>query len=285
MEREAARITQIARASAGQGPIALIRIACTATVADEALGPAIAPLLAAHPGLRLDLRLSGGNMDFSRWEADLAIRLGRPAAGAFAVRRLGATRLRLWRGPGGDVAPVCAYREELAGTPEMQALAAAGLAAAPRLRIASLRVIGQVIAGGGVGVLPDHAAHGLEALGAVATPIAARREVGLLIQPHLKDDPLARIVINWIAARVAAICTPAGAAPRAGDTDRAPAPPRGLRRGGGGDRRRVRRGRPQGRRRLTRPWRRGSRRRRGDRGSSAGWRRARRPFPRVGSGS
>lgn len=206
MEREAARIAEIARASAGQGPSALFRIACTAAVAEKALGPAIAPLLAAHPGLRLDLRLSGGNVDFSRWEADLAIRLGRPAAGAFAVRRLGAMRLKLWRGPGGDDGPVCAYPEELVGTPEMQALAAAGLAAAPRLRIANLQVIRTVIAGGGVGVLPDHAASGLDAIGATSTPLAARREVWLLIQPHLKDDPLARIVIDWIAERVAWLC-------------------------------------------------------------------------------
>lgn len=207
MMREAARVEDIARAAAGQGLSGRIRIACTAGIAERALAPGLGALLAAHPGLRLDLRPADGNVDFARWEADLAIRLGRPAAGVFAVRKLGAFRMRLWRPAGGGGA-VCAYPEDLSGTPEMQALAAAGLADAPRLRIANPRVIREVIASGhGVGVLPDYACGGLAELGATSTPIAARREIWLLIQPHLKDDPLARIVIDWIADRIATLCS------------------------------------------------------------------------------
>lgn len=207
MTREVARIAEIARGAGAQGPSGLIRIASTASIAETALGPGVAPLLAAHPGLRLDLRAADGNVDFSKWEADLAIRLGRPAAGAFAVRRLGALCLRLWRPGGEGPAAVCAYPADLDDTPEMHALAAAGLAGAARIRTANLRVIRDVIASGrGAGVLPDHASAGLAASGAIPSPIAARREVWLLIQPHLRDDPLARIVIDWIAARVGAIC-------------------------------------------------------------------------------
>ena len=35
----------------------------------------------------------------------------------------------------------------------------------------------------------------------MATPLRARREVFLLIQPHLKSDPATRLVVDWIVGQ------------------------------------------------------------------------------------
>lgn len=58
--------------------------------------PAMAGLLAAHPGLAIELRTETAIVDLSRREADVALRLVRPKEPALVARRLGELRLALF---------------------------------------------------------------------------------------------------------------------------------------------------------------------------------------------
>ena len=71
------------------GPVGRLRIASTNAVAEEVLSPRASAFLRANPGLTLQFLTSSENVKFSRWEADLAIRLRKPDKGDFAISKLG----------------------------------------------------------------------------------------------------------------------------------------------------------------------------------------------------
>lgn len=205
MSRAAAKIDAIGNQAVN--PFGNVRITSTASIAEEVLAPDLGRLLGANPGLSIELQTSNDNLNFSHWEADLAIRLGKPDKGAFVVRKLGDLKFCLFspaRQPDIDPARfVCAYPTDLEGTPEMKALDDLNLTGAKRLRTSNLGVIRAVLrAGAGSGVLPDYCSADLrDTAGLTVTPLKASREAWLLIQPHLKTQPAARLVIDWIAER------------------------------------------------------------------------------------
>ncbi|MEO1162041.1 MAG: LysR substrate-binding domain-containing protein, partial [Pseudomonadota bacterium] len=178
----------------------------TPSIAEQILAPGLAQFLLANPGLSLELDTSNQNLNFSHWEADLAIRLGKPARGAFSMRKLADLRFHLFqpRGTAKDAeALVCAYPEELSETPEMKELSARGFMKGRRLKTGNVRLIRSIISShAGIGVLPQHlSADLLQDKRLTATPLKTRREAFLLIQPHLKDDPATRLVVDWIAGQ------------------------------------------------------------------------------------
>jgi DNA-binding transcriptional LysR family regulator len=75
MSRHVDDILRIGQATATQGLSGRVRIAATNAVAEEVLAPRLAELLVNNPGLVIDLLTSTHTVNFSRWEADLAIRL------------------------------------------------------------------------------------------------------------------------------------------------------------------------------------------------------------------
>ncbi|MDD7971002.1 LysR family transcriptional regulator [Roseinatronobacter alkalisoli] len=118
-------------------PIALtrgiVRLSASHVVGAEILPAVLAPLLAAHPGLEVELVLSNRNEDLLRREADLAVRMVRPAQTGLVARKIADVRLGLFaharylaaRGTPRSVA-------ELAGHvmigPDRDSMALAGLA-------------------------------------------------------------------------------------------------------------------------------------------------------------
>lgn len=201
--RRVAKITSIGRHF--DGPTGNIRITSTPSIAEDFLAPRMADFLRRNSGLSLELKISDANVNFSRWEADLAIRLGKPAKGAFIIRKLAEIKFYLFR-PAEIAANitdpiVCAYPEELEKTPEMVQLEQAGLTGQTRLRTSSVRIIRAVIEShAGIGILPEHLAQDLFSdAGLKATALKSRREVWLLIQPHLQNDPATRLTVDWIA--------------------------------------------------------------------------------------
>ncbi|MGH6680408.1 MAG: LysR family transcriptional regulator [Bradyrhizobium sp.] len=199
MARHAADIRR-----AGGTPQALtgrFRIASTNGVAEEILSPRASQLLAQNPGLALQFLTSSENVKFSRWQADLAVRLKKPEKGDFTISKLGEFRLYLIE-PAADVAApvVCAYPEELGSIPETQLLRARGMQDGARCVSDNLRVIaGLLRAHQAIGVLPEYVCGELLADRRLrATLLPQRRDVWLLVQNHLKRDPAARLVIDWI---------------------------------------------------------------------------------------
>jgi DNA-binding transcriptional LysR family regulator len=184
------------------GPVGRLRIASTNTVAEEVLSPRAGAFLMQNPGLTLQFLTSSENVKFSRWEADLAIRLRKPDKGDFAISKL--TDIRLYfiePAAGSDVEPViCGFPDELDQIPEARYLESKGMQSRARCITDNIGVIRTLIQSRlAVGVLPE---YGCEALLADrrlrATLLPKRRDVWLLVQNHLKRDPAARVAIDWI---------------------------------------------------------------------------------------
>jgi len=179
------------------------RIAATDSITAEVLAPNAAPFLLDHPELTLDFLASTENVDFSRWEADIAIRLKRPEKGNFVMSKL--TELDLYY-----VEPaledsrsdtlVCAYPDELNLTPESKYFMQLGLHQKARCRSKNLLVLKRmVLSKRCCAVLPGYMCSDLfTAEGFHLTKFAERRSAWLLRQSHLKSDPATRTVIDRI---------------------------------------------------------------------------------------
>ncbi len=182
------------------GAVGRLRIASTNTVAEELLAPRAPQFLRDNPGLTLQFLTSSENVKFSRWQADLAIRLRKPDKGDFTISRLADVRLYFFEPADGRDSPVvCGYPEELDAIPESQFLRARRLGA-PRCITDNIRVIRTMIQSHqAIGVLPEYSCEALLADRSLrATLLAKRRDVWLLVQNHLKRDPATRLTIEWV---------------------------------------------------------------------------------------
>ncbi len=181
----------------------VFRISTIAAIAEHWLAPNLPALFDDMPELSLSIDSSDDNVDMSRWEADFALRLGRPKRGAFLMRRIGKIGFSLVRPSG--MAPeaeiFAAYPQELANTPEMLGLFSTCPGRTIRLETSNLSVIRTMLASGqGTGVLPDLMVRDLGRLDSVhVTPLPISRDIWLLSQPHLRNDPLARKLSEWCA--------------------------------------------------------------------------------------
>jgi DNA-binding transcriptional LysR family regulator len=178
------------------------RIATTNAVAEEILSPRTAGFLAQNPGVTLQFLTSSENVKFSRWQADLAVRLRKPEKGDFTIAKLGEFRLYLIEPTAeADAGPViCAYPDDLGPIPESQFLKAKGLHERARFVTDNIRVIRTLIrTHQAAGILPDYLCEELLADRRLrATLLPKRRDVWLLVQNHLKRDGAARLVIDWV---------------------------------------------------------------------------------------
>jgi DNA-binding transcriptional LysR family regulator len=178
------------------------RIASTNTVAEELLAPRTGRLLVQNPGLALQFLTSSENVKFSRWAADLAIRLRKPDKGDFTISKLAEVRLYFIEPVAvPDFEPVvCGYPEDLGSIPESQFLKARGLQQRARCVTDNIRVIRKLVQSHqAVGILPEYSCAELLADRRLrATLLPRRRDVWLLVQNHFKRDPAARAVIDWV---------------------------------------------------------------------------------------
>ncbi len=83
-------------AQSRQGEVAgLVRVSASEIIAIEVLPPIIAALRRRHPALNIALSPSNRNEDLLRREADIAVRMVRPAQDALVARHIGAIELGL----------------------------------------------------------------------------------------------------------------------------------------------------------------------------------------------
>ena len=201
MAKHAAEINKV-----GEGLPRLVgrfRIASTNAVAEEILAPRAGEFLARNAGLTLQFLTSPENVKFSRWEADMAIRLRKPDKGDFTISKLADVQLFLVEPATAAAGPepaVCSYPQGLDRIPESQYLRSKGLHDRARCITDNARVIRALVRSyRAAGVLPEYLCRGLLADRRLRlTPLPRRRDVWLLVQAHLKRDPAARIVIDWI---------------------------------------------------------------------------------------
>lgn len=74
----------------------VVRITASDVVGAEVLPAVLVPLRAAHPGLIVELDLANRTQDLTRQEADIAVRMVRPAQAALIARRIGTVPLGLF---------------------------------------------------------------------------------------------------------------------------------------------------------------------------------------------
>jgi DNA-binding transcriptional LysR family regulator len=211
IEAMAAHVSEIGKIGAGViGPAGRFRIACTNAVAEEILTPRLGNFLAGNPGLTLQLLTSGGNVQFTRWEADFAIRLRKPDRGDFTISKLTELRLHFIEPAARPVSEtiVCRYPENLDFIPEAQFLRERGLDRSSRCIADNWRIMRTLIATRqAAGILPEFLCQDLLSDQQLhVTPVPYKRDVWLLVQNHLKGDAAARLVIGWIRGCFEELC-------------------------------------------------------------------------------
>jgi DNA-binding transcriptional LysR family regulator len=77
-----------------------VRLTASDGVANYLLIPALGGLRLKYPGLTLELRSDARNLDLSRREADIALRLSRPKEPSLIARRMGTLTFSLFGGAG-----------------------------------------------------------------------------------------------------------------------------------------------------------------------------------------
>ncbi len=107
----------------------LLKITAVDSLIDEILIPALPVLLENHPDLQITFHGSSSNLQISKFEADIAIRLARPKTGMMIISKLSEIGFAIYGNPelkkkseqlGLQNVPWVAYDDALSTIPEMQ---------------------------------------------------------------------------------------------------------------------------------------------------------------------
>ncbi|MDG4650361.1 LysR family transcriptional regulator [Roseibacterium sp. SDUM158017] len=222
-------------ASAPEAGTGTVRIAASHVVGAEVLPTALAPLLATHPGLAVELALSNDSADLLRREADLAIRMARPAQGSLVARRLGDVPLglfahRVYLDRAGRPGRLTDLKAHVLIGPDGDPAALAGLEAFGgavgrsdlRLRTDSEAAqIASVRAGLGVGVMQAGIAARDPLLEPVLSDLVAwSLDAWLVLHDDLRRLPMVRLVADHLSAVLPAVLLSGALPPHSGATVR-----------------------------------------------------------------
>lgn len=198
-------------AEAGTGLVSgVVRITAVSAIISEWLQPWLSDLYALYPELCVDLIASNDNLNVARREADIAIRLARPASGGFLIRKLADVGFSRYGTARGDlqVRPDdwVAYNEDLAHTPEMRHLQSMLGTGRIRLRSNSLPVLARAVADGiAHGLLPCFMADANPGLVRLSGPEPIlSRELWMVIHPDARSLPRVASAADWLVERFGA---------------------------------------------------------------------------------
>ncbi|MGN6570470.1 MAG: LysR family transcriptional regulator [Pseudolabrys sp.] len=197
----------VERAAAGAADTisGIVRISAPPAFASHWLVPLLAPLRRQHPALELDIVGETGAADLTRREADIALRLSRPAGEGLVARKLGDLRYGLYGArtyldaTADSDWQFIGYDEELANVPQQQWLDAhvAGRSYALRSNdLASL--IAAARAGMGLAAVPHILAAGAAELVCVAEAPQATRALWMVVHPDLRRAPRVRATMDHL---------------------------------------------------------------------------------------
>lgn len=184
----------------------VVRITSVSAIASDYLVPRLNGLYARHPELIVELIASNDNLNVSRREADIAIRLARPESGDFLIRKLADVGFAVYAAPSAQHDDWVTYDDELAHTPEMRWLAAQLAGQRVRLRTNSLAGLLRAVAGGiGRAVLPCFLADSAPGLIRTSGPQPVlSRDLWLLVHPDARRQPRVAAVADWLGECFAA---------------------------------------------------------------------------------
>lgn len=205
IEEDVAGISRLAEAGAAAVG-GVVRITAVGAFIGDWLVPRLSGLYTRHPELCVDLVASNDNLNVARREADIAIRLARPASGDLLIRKLADVGFALYGAARGDLQVSAgdwvAYNEDLAHTPEMRRLQAMLGSGRIRLRANSVRGLARAVADGvGQGLLPCFLADPDPRLARLSGPHPVlSRELWMLIHPDARPLPRVAATADWLVA-------------------------------------------------------------------------------------
>lgn len=188
-------------------PVGNVRLALVPGVSSFVVAPALPALRRRHPRLTLELLSSTAVVDLVRREADLALRIIRPAAGDLVVQRLATFRLAVMCAPellaGGRrprlaSLPWLTWTDDLDDTPEASWLRAHVPGAEVALRSSELQTLVRA-AQAGCGALLVAESLGRAAGGLVTVPVpgVTMPEGALWLAAHRALRPVPRVAAVW----------------------------------------------------------------------------------------
>ena len=188
-----------------------VRLTTIPLLLNRLLAPALDRLLRAHPALRVELVAEPRNLSLTKRDADIALRLARPAREpAVIARRIGTLPYAVFA-PARRAAralPWIAYEDAMAGLPHARWIAAAirhARAGRPRLVVNDAETALHAIkAGLGRSLLPCAIGDREPGLKRQPGPPVLSRELWLLVHPDLRHLARIRAVVAWLEATVAA---------------------------------------------------------------------------------
>jgi DNA-binding transcriptional LysR family regulator len=205
IEREVEALEQ-GIGEADQAVAGTVRLTAVPILINRVLIPAVPALSREHPLLRLELIAEPRNLNLTRREADIAIRLARPEAGAALTRRMGYLDYAVYGpiGQSSDSLPWITYEEGLSHLPQARFVEKAMRSGADGALVAVSDAEGllqAVHAGVGKAVLPRLVADSEPSLRNLSgrTPVLSR-EIWLMTHRELSHDPRIRAVIAWLEA-------------------------------------------------------------------------------------
>lgn len=209
MEKSADAIERVKAGRSSALEAEVVISAPPAYAAARLAGP-LADLRKRHPGIRFRMIGEKRQASLDRREADLAIRLSRPTAGDLTAFKIGEARFRLYASPAYLAAtPVgawafVAYEQDMDAAPQQAGLLAMLEGRPIGLRASTLEMQAAfILAGGGVGMLPDFAVEGLDGL-VEADPamLSLVREIWLVVHTDMRHAPAIRAVMDCLGRSV-----------------------------------------------------------------------------------
>jgi DNA-binding transcriptional LysR family regulator len=202
---EEAALAALRQLDRGGGLSGVVRLTATRAMADAFLAPRLGELARRHPGIEIELLTGSRLFSLARREADIALRLGRPADSALRGRKVGRVShgfygVADWQADAAS-APLIGFDGDSSAVPEAAWLARFAMGRRFALRSDSwIAQASAAAAGIGVALLPHYLARTFPALVPVemggAPPDA---ELWLLVRPDLAAVPRVRAVADAVA--------------------------------------------------------------------------------------
>ncbi|HEX2653365.1 MAG TPA: LysR family transcriptional regulator [Xanthobacteraceae bacterium] len=184
----------------------VVRITAVPMITAHVLAPALRLLRELAPGVVVELVGTQENLSLTRREADIALRLARPASGSFLARRVGMVGYGVFarRGIDPNTLPWIGFDETLADLPEAQWLAKQEDDQSVIARAADTETIYQAVRSGFCrGVLPRAIGRRDSALVMLPTsnPLPSR-ELWLMVERQVRQIRRVSLGLGWVEAVV-----------------------------------------------------------------------------------
>ena len=194
-------VLALERGVAGADAVAAgtVRLTAVPVLANRLLIPAVPRLLARHPRLRIELIAEPRNLNLTRREADIALRLARPESGAALARRIGRLDYAVYGPRRRDAAALAwiTYEEGLSHLPQARFIAAQDHAVAPLLLNDAEAIIHAVRTGIGKSLVPCFVGERERGLKRLSRVVLAR-DIWLMVHRDLRAQSRIAAVIDWL---------------------------------------------------------------------------------------